>query len=141
VEAASLLDRELSRNQVVLRTDFAKDLPAVIGDKVQLQQVILNLAMNAIEAMRPESNRPRELCIRTRRPTSAGAIVAVEDSGPGLPAGDPEELFAAFYTTKEEGCGIGLSISRTIVEAHGGRLWAFNSGHGAVFQFELPING
>ena len=140
-DAASLLDRELARNQVVLRTEFARDLPAVIGDRVQLQQVILNLAMNAIEAMRQRAEGPRELCIRTARPGSGGVIVAIEDSGPGLPAGDPEQLFAAFYTTKEEGFGIGLSISRTIVEAHGGRLWAFNSGHGAVFQFELPANG
>jgi len=141
VEAASLLDRELSRNHVVLRTELARDLPSVIGDKVQLQQVVLNLAMNAIEAMRQQSDRPRELCIRTVRPGSGGVIVAIEDSGPGLPAGDPEQLFTAFYTTKEEGFGIGLSISRTIVEAHSGRLWAFNSGHGAVFQFELPANG
>jgi C4-dicarboxylate-specific signal transduction histidine kinase len=140
-DAASLLDRELARNQVVLRTEFARDLPAVIGDRVQLQQVILNLTMNAIEAMRQRAEGPRELCIRTARPGSGGVIVAIEDSGPGLPAGDPEQLFAAFYTTKEEGFGIGLSISRTIVEAHGGRLWAFNSGHGAVFQFELPANG
>jgi signal transduction histidine kinase len=113
--------------------------------------VIFNLAMNAIEAMRggttndavrdavPGAARPRQLCIRTVRKERGGAMVAVEDSGPGILAVDPEQLFAAFYTTKEEGFGIGLSISRTIIEAHGGRLWATNSASGAVFQFELPI--
>lgn len=138
-EVVSLLDWELSRNQIILRTDLHEDLPVIRGDRIQLQQVILNLAMNAIEAMHGETRRPRELCIRTERQASGRAVVTIKDSGPGLPVGDPERLFTAFYTTKQEGLGIGLSISRTIVEAHGGRLWASNSGTGAVFQFELPL--
>ena len=137
-EVVSLLDRELFRHQIALKTELSKGLPRVRGDRVQLQQVIFNLAMNAMEAMRGDTGHPRELCIRTMRQDPGGALVAVADSGPGLPAGDPEQLFAAFYTTKPEGFGIGLSISRTIVEAHGGRLWASDSGTGAIFQFELP---
>jgi C4-dicarboxylate-specific signal transduction histidine kinase len=136
-EVVSLLDREMSRNHIVLKMDLARGLPPVAGDPVQLQQVIFNLAMNGIEAMKGESSRPRELHIRTER-QGTGAVVAVEDSGPGLPPGDPELLFTAFYTTKEEGFGIGLSISRTIVEAHGGQLRGANSARGAAFQFELP---
>jgi C4-dicarboxylate-specific signal transduction histidine kinase len=139
-DVASLLERELTSSQVELRTELAKPLPPVTGDRVQLQQVIFNLAMNAIEAMRPAENGVRELCIRTRRTDARTAVVAVEDSGPGIPAGDPEQLFTAFYTTKKEGLGIGLSISRTIVEAHGGRLLAANSGRGAIFQIVLPLS-
>ena len=144
-EVVSLLDRELSRHRVVLQTELAKGLPCVTGDRVQLQQVIFNLAINGIEAMCTEAmgsekGLARELWIRTLRPSRDGVAVVVEDSGPGLPPGDPEQLFTAFYTTKKEGFGIGLSISRTIIEAHGGRLWAGNSGSGAVFQFELPLN-
>jgi C4-dicarboxylate-specific signal transduction histidine kinase len=138
-EVVSLLDRELMRSQVVLRTDLAKGLPSVRGDRVQLQQVIFNLAVNAIEAMGADGAAPRELRIKTSPRGTDGALVAVEDSGPGLPSGDPEQLFAAFFTTKEQGFGIGLSISRSIIEAHGGRLWAANGQRGAVFQFELPV--
>jgi C4-dicarboxylate-specific signal transduction histidine kinase len=138
-EVVTLLDSELSRYQILLRTEMAPGLPSVKGDRVQLQQVIFNLAMNAIEAMGPEPKRPRELYIRTALQASGRAVVAVEDSGPGLPVGDPEQLFTAFFTTKREGFGIGLSISRSIVEAHGGRLWAANSELGAIFQFELPV--
>jgi C4-dicarboxylate-specific signal transduction histidine kinase len=140
MEVVSLLDRELARNQVVLRTQLAKGLPSVRGDRVQLQQVIFNLTVNAIEAMGAESGGPRELLIQTERSGPDDALVTFEDSGPGLPPGDPEQLFAAFFTTRNEGIGIGLSISRTIIEAHGGRLWAANSARGAVFQFELPVH-
>jgi C4-dicarboxylate-specific signal transduction histidine kinase len=138
-EAATLLDRELTRHHVVLRTELMKGLPAVRGDRVQLQQVIFNLAMNAIEAMSGEGRGPREIRLRTEMQGVDGVAITVEDSGPGLPAGDPEELFTAFFTTKQDGLGIGLSISRTIIEAHGGSLWAVNSGRGAVFQFRLPV--
>jgi C4-dicarboxylate-specific signal transduction histidine kinase len=138
-EAGTLLERELARNRVVLRTDLTKGLPAVRGDRVQLQQVIFNLAINAIEAMSEEGRGHRELRIRSEMQGPDGVAIAVEDSGPGLPAGDTERLFAAFFTTKQDGIGIGLSISRTIIEAHGGRLWAANSGRGAVFQFRLPV--
>jgi C4-dicarboxylate-specific signal transduction histidine kinase len=140
IEVVSLLERELVRHQVVLRTELAERLPSVRGDQVQLQQVIFNLAVNAIEAMGAESSGPRELLIQIQLRRSDCAVVTVKDSGPGLPPGDPEQLFAAFFTTRNEGIGIGLSISRTIIEAHGGRLWAENSARGAVFRFELPIH-
>lgn len=139
-EVAALLDRELTRNRVLLRTDLANGLPSVRGDRVQLQQVIMNLAMNAIEAMNGETPGPRELRIRSEIAGVDGVSMVVEDSGPGLPAGDPEQLFTAFFTTKPDGVGIGLSISRTIIEAHGGRLWATDSDRGAVFQFRLPVH-
>jgi C4-dicarboxylate-specific signal transduction histidine kinase len=138
-EAVALLDRDLTRNRVVVKAELAKGLPAVKGDPVQLQQVIFNLAMNAIEAMSGENGRPRGLRIRSEMQGSAAVAMTVEDSGPGLPAGDPEQLFTAFFTTKQDGLGIGLSISRTIIEAHGGSLWATNSQRGAVFQFRLPV--
>jgi C4-dicarboxylate-specific signal transduction histidine kinase len=138
-EAGALLDRELAKNRIAFRTELAKGLPAVRGDRVQLQQVIFNLAINAIEAMSANTQGPRELRIRSEVQGDDGVRIAVEDSGPGLPAGDSEQLFAAFFTTKPEGLGIGLSISRTIIEAHGGRLWATSSGEGAVFQFRLPL--
>ena len=138
-EVGALLDRELTRNRIVFRTELMKGLQSVRGDRIQLQQVIINLAMNAIEAMSGETRGPRELRIRSEMDGSDGVAIAVEDSGPGLPAGDPEELFTAFFTTKPDGFGIGLSISRTIIEAHGGRLWAADSGRGAIFQFRLPV--
>ncbi|PWU00575.1 MAG: hypothetical protein C5B51_24935 [Terriglobia bacterium] len=140
-EVASLLDRELTRNQISLKTEFAKPLPPVLGDRVQLQQVILNLMVNSIEAMSGDAKRARELLIRTEVRGPDNLDVTVADSGPGLPVEDPEQMFTAFFTTKPQGLGMGLSISRTIVEAHGGRLWATNPGHGAEFHFRLPIHG
>ena len=116
-------------------------MPPVQGDRVQLQQVILNLILNAIEAMSGDGEGPRELLITHRaRPRSDGVLVAVRDSGPGLAPAALERLFKAFYTTKPDGLGMGLSICRSIIEAHGGRLWASaNSPRGAVFQFTLPV--
>ena len=106
---------------------------------MQLQQVLLNLILNAIEAMSAVNNRPRELTIISAQGTD-GAVVEVRDSGMGLDQDRAERVFDAFYTTKAEGLGIGLSISRSIVEAHGGRLWAApNQPHGAVFRFSLPV--
>ena len=140
-EAVALLEREISRNRVLLRKRLSGGLPPVRGDRIQLQQVIVNLAMNAIEAMSEgtaEGGARRELQIRSEMEGTDGVTIAVEDSGPGLPNGDPEQMFATFFTTKQSGLGIGLSISRTIVEAHGGRLWATNSARGARFQFRLP---
>jgi signal transduction histidine kinase len=115
-------------------------LPPILGDRVQLQQVILNLIMNAIEAMNEISEGKRELLISTSKAEADGVLVAVSDSGPGLPQADPERVFEAFYTTKSSGLGMGLSICRSIIEAHGGRLWAMpNEPHGAVFFIMLPI--
>jgi len=138
-EVTSLLDGEVSKHKVSLRTELAPDLPAVTGDRVQLQQVLFNVAMNGIEAMASQTARRAELLIRTRQ-LGSGLLISVEDSGPGLPPGDPEQLFTAFYTTKPEGVGIGLAISRTIIEAHGGRMRALNSDSGASFEIELPVD-
>ena len=111
-----------------------------MGDRIQLQQVILNLIINAIDAMNGISDAPRELLVGCAKDDSESVLVAVRDSGPGLDPGSPDRLFQAFYTTKPQGMGLGLAISRSIVEAHGGRLWATaNESRGAVFQFTLPM--
>jgi signal transduction histidine kinase len=164
---------ELNSNGVLLRTKLANDLPLIMGDRIHLQQVILNLVINAIEAMRGVTDAPRELWIssekvgaapdlvdagqETRNPQlstrsvlrslgekgsseQAYILVSVADSGPGLDPNILSRLFDAFYTTKPEGLGMGLTISRSIVEAHGGRLWATaNVPKGALFQFTLPV--
>jgi PAS domain S-box-containing protein len=139
-QVIALAEYELRRNQIVLRTQLADALPCVEGDSVQLQQVLLNLIVNAIEAMSEIRDRPRELTVVSRREGSNAVVAEVRDSGTGLEPGRAERLFQAFYTTKPEGMGIGLSISRSIVEAHGGRLWAEpNAPRGAVFRFSLPV--
>jgi signal transduction histidine kinase len=137
-EVVKLTRNEAARKGVTLRMDLAADLPPVLGDRVQLQQVILNLVMNGVEAMASATGRPRELLIRSRPYESDKALVAVQDSGVGLDGQDLEKIFDAFYTTKPQGMGMGLAISRSIVEDHGGRLWvAPNDGPGATFQFTL----
>src|SRR5262245_18750077 len=137
-EVVKLTRNEAARKGVTLRMDLAADLPPVLGDRVQLQQVILNLVMNGVEAMASAPVRPRELLIRSRPYESDKALVAVQDSGVGLDGQDLEKIFDAFYTTKPQGMGMGLAISRSIVEDHGGRLWvAPNDGPGATFQFTL----
>jgi len=137
-EVIKLTRNEAARKGVALRMDLAADLPPVLGDRVQLQQVILNLVMNGVEAMASASGGPRELLIRSRPYESDKALVAVQDSGVGLDGQDLEKIFDAFYTTKPRGMGMGLAISRSIVEDHGGRLWAApNDGPGATFQFTL----
>jgi len=114
-------------------------VPLILGDRIQLQQVILNLMINAIEAMNEVRDAPRELSITSATDESKRVLVAVRDSGLGLHPGSLDRLFDAFYTTKPQGMGMGLAISRSIVEAHGGRLWVTpNEPHGAVFQFTLP---
>ena len=138
-DIVALAQRELTRTSVSLRTELETALPPVFGDRVQLQQVILNLALNAIEAMSGTTGRARELQIRSER-DGDGVLVTVRDTGPGLPLAQPERIFGAFFTTKPDGLGMGLSISRTIIEAHGGKLWATDAGDGAVFQFRLPIH-
>ncbi len=133
---------EVMKNNVSVQTQLAEGLPLIQGDRVQLQQVILNLILNAVEAMSGVSERSRELLIRTGKDASGGVLVAIQDSGPGLSLESFDRLFDAFYTTKPGGIGMGLSICRSIVEAHGGRLWAARrDGPGASFQFTLPIHG
>ena len=135
----ALTRSELSSNGVSLQTQFAQALPMIEGDRVQLQQVILNLIVNAIEALSGVTGGARELCISTEVHASDGAIVAVRDTGPGLGPATLEQIFDAFYTTKSSGLGMGLSICRSIIEAHAGRIWAeANVPQGATFQFTLP---
>ena len=130
---------ETGKNGVCVQAELADGLPLIRGDRVQLQQVMLNLIINAVEAMTGVSEGPRELLISTAKSETGGVRVAMRDSGPGLAPADLERLFTAFYTTKPKGLGLGLSICRSIVEAHGGRLWASaNAPRGAVFQFALP---
>jgi C4-dicarboxylate-specific signal transduction histidine kinase len=129
-----------TEHSVLVKMQLSEGLPHILGDRVQLQQVILNLIMNAIEAMSEVTEKPRELLISTSKAEADGVLVAVSDSGPGLPQANREHVFEAFYTTKASGLGMGLSICRSIVEAHGGRLWATpNQPHGAVFRMILPI--
>lgn len=151
-EVVAAVHSEVERNQISLQTDLADDLPPLMGDRIQLQQVILNLLVNAIQALSGMSEGPRELCISAYKGNHAKRseykgfakpeeiLIEVRDSGPGLNPDHLNQLFEAFYTTKPQGLGIGLTISRTIVEAHGGRLWAKpNEPRGAVFQFSLPV--
>jgi PAS domain S-box-containing protein len=139
-EAVNLAGSELSNNQVILRTGFASDRPTVCGDRVQLQQVILNLIANAIDAMKSIHQHPRELSISSKATDDGQILITVRDCGTGVEPNVLENVFKAFFTTKKEGMGLGLSISRTIVEAHGGRMWALsNNDQGATFQFTLPM--
>jgi PAS domain S-box-containing protein len=139
-EIVELTRGEAVKNRVAVLMDLADGLPPTEGDRVQLQQVILNLILNGIEAMSGGDAGLRELRIRSRKDGSGGILVAVADTGPGLAEGASEQVFAAFYTTKAAGLGLGLSICRSIVEAHDGRLWASaNEPRGALFQFTLPI--
>ena len=132
----------MTNNKVSVQTQFADGLPFIQGDRVQLQQVMLNLIINAVEAMTEMSEGSRQLLIGTRKEASDELLVTVQDSGPGLSPGRLDNLFDAFYTTKPDGMGMGLSICRSIVEAHGGRLSAgSHDGPGATFQFTLPTHG
>jgi len=138
-EVIALALSELQSNRVTLRSELADDLPPVTGDRIQLQQVILNLLLNASQAMRDVDDRPRQMVIRTGRDEDGHVRVTVQDAGIGFDAQAAEKLFETFYTTKNGGMGIGLSVSRAIVESHGGRIWATpNRGSGATFSFSLP---
>jgi PAS domain S-box-containing protein len=140
-EVIALVRRELISHRVSVRTEFASALPMVLGDRVQLQQVIINLVMNGIEAMQSITDRPRELMIRSSQDETHQVLVSVTDSGVGISAENADRVFNAFFTTKSSGMGMGLSICRSIMEAHGGRLWAtVNVPRGATFQFTLPVN-
>jgi PAS domain S-box-containing protein len=139
LEVIALIRNEMANNGISVRTQLAETLPVIQGDRVQMQQVILNLLINAIEAMSGMSEGPRELLISTRDIETDGVLVAVRDSGPGIAPESVDRLFESFYTTKPTGLGMGLSICRSIIEAHQGRLWASaNTPRGTVFQFTLP---
>jgi C4-dicarboxylate-specific signal transduction histidine kinase len=138
LEVIALTRVEVLKNGVSVRTQLAESLPLIRADRVQLQQVILNLIVNAIEAMSGVGEGARELLISTRKAEPNGVLVGVRDSGPGLAPAFLERVFDAFYTTKSGGLGMGLSICRSIIEAHGGRLWAStNVPHGATFEFTV----
>jgi PAS domain S-box-containing protein len=140
-EVVALSVSDLQRDRVILQSDLGVDLPSVLGDRIQIQQVILNLLRNGSDAMSIVDDRPRELLIKTERDDSAGVRLSVKDSGVGIDSEIEKRLFEAFYTTKGDGMGIGLSVSRAIVEGHQGRLWAIrNQGHGATFLFSIPCN-
>ena len=140
-ETLHLLRRELSLQRVALRLDLAPGLPPVLGDRVQLQQVVINLVMNGVESMAKASERPHQLIIRSRQHDAGEIVVAVQDSGVGIDAEAADRLFVAFFTTKPGGMGMGLSICRSIIEDHDGKLWASgNDGPGATFQFTVPVH-
>jgi PAS domain S-box-containing protein len=137
-EMIVLLRGETTRYSIAVRTELAADLPQVMGDRVQLQQVMMNLIMNSIDAMK-DANGTRELAIKSQRAENEEVVVSVTDSGVGLPPQQTDQIFSAFFTTKPHGTGMGLRISRSIIESHGGRLWAAdNSPRGASFCFTLP---
>jgi C4-dicarboxylate-specific signal transduction histidine kinase len=138
-EVMTLAGDELRKNSVAVQTEFAPDLLPVLGDRVHLQQVVLNLVTNGIEAMSSVEDRPRELIIRTQNDDANQVRVTVRDSGIGLDPQSMERIFDAFYTTKRGGMGMGLSISRSIIQNHGGKLWAVaNEGPGISIQFTIP---
>jgi PAS domain S-box-containing protein len=140
-EVLLLVRAEARRQQITLGTVFGDDVPPVLGDRVQIQQVLLNLVRNSMEAMSAVVDRPRELHVQTQRQAVGGVLVSVQDSGIGLRAEEVEKMFEPFFSTKPGGMGMGLRISRAIVEAHGGQLWAIpNDEHGATFLFTLPTS-
>jgi PAS domain S-box-containing protein len=140
-EVVALVQGQLVSHQVSLRLELASALPMILGDRVQLQQVMINLMMNGMEAMQSITDRPRELVIRSLQDETQQVLVSVADCGGGISAENADRLFNAFFTTKSSGMGMGLSICRSVMEAHSGRLWATaNVPHGATFQFTLPVN-
>jgi C4-dicarboxylate-specific signal transduction histidine kinase len=138
-DVVALVQREVLNHRVSLRLELDSGLPALLGDRVQLQQVLINLVINGIQAMADIGGDSRELRVESHRDSDGHVVVAVQDSGPGIDPESANQLFDAFFTTKAEGMGMGLSICRSIIEAHGGQVWASNNaGHGAIFQFSLP---
>jgi C4-dicarboxylate-specific signal transduction histidine kinase len=141
-EVGALIEGAALRNQVQVEIELDAELPVTMGDRVQLQQVIVNLMLNGIEAMSEVDDRPRRLVVRSQAQDSDELLVAVRDSGVGIDPKNEKRIFDAFFTTKDQGMGMGLSISNSIIEAHGGRLWAnSNSDYGATLQFTLPAEG
>jgi C4-dicarboxylate-specific signal transduction histidine kinase len=139
-QTAALAEAQAARNHVAIELKLAPDSPVVLGDSIQLQQVILNLVMNGIEAMMTINDRPRTLILRSESQSGREIRILVQDSGIGLSEEVKGRLFEPFFTTRTKGMGMGLSISRSIIEAHGGRLWAESNGSvGATFQFNLPV--
>jgi signal transduction histidine kinase len=137
-EMIILLHDKADRTSISIRTELDSGLPLITADRVQLQQVLMNLMLNGIEAMKGANG---ELTITSKRTNDGQLLISVSDSGIGLPIGEGDRIFEAFFTTKEQGTGMGLSISRRIVESHGGHLWASaNTASGATFQFTLPID-
>jgi signal transduction histidine kinase len=135
-----LLRGEATEYSISVRTELAEDLPRVRGDRMQLQQVLMNLMMNSIDAMK-NVDGTREITIQSQRTENGQVLISVSDTGVGLPPQKAEQIFDAFFTTKPHGTGMGLRISRSIIESHGGRLWsAAASGRGAIFQFTLPAS-
>ncbi len=140
-ETIPLVQRELISRQVLLRMELAPALPMIFGDRVQLQQVIINLVMNGIEAMQSVTDRPRELVIQSGQGETHQVLVGVADCGVGISAENADRLFKPFFTTKSSGMGMGLSICRSIIDAHGGRLWATTcEPRGSLFQFTIPAD-
>lgn len=140
LEVTLLMAEEIKKNHISLRNRLPKNLPLVFGDRIQLQQVILNLIVNAVEAMRGVADGERELVVSSANDGPKFLLIKIQDSGQGLEGGNFDHLFDAFHTTKVDGMGMGLTISRSIIEAHGGRLWAKpNAPRGAIFQFTLPL--
>jgi signal transduction histidine kinase len=136
-QMVGLLRGEANRYAVSIRTELAADLPRITADRVQLQQVLMNLMLNGIEAMKDSGGL---LTIKSQAAHDREILISISDTGVGLPVEDTEQIFDAFYTTKPQGSGMGLAISRSIIESHGGRLWATtNDGCGAVFHFALPV--
>jgi signal transduction histidine kinase len=134
-----LVQREVLNHRVSLRLGLARALPIVLGDRVQLQQVTMNLLINGIQAMAAVADRPRELLVRSQQGEGDHVLIEVQDTGVGIAPENMNQLFNAFFTTKQNGMGMGLSICRSIIEAHGGRIWASgNAGPGATFHFTLP---
>jgi signal transduction histidine kinase len=138
-EVIVLIRGEAERDQIKLDIQFAEDMPNVLADRIQLQQVCLNLIVNAIESFKDLRSGPRNLLLSAKKDDSDNLLVTVTDTGAGFDSANSENIFNAFYTTKRDGMGMGLAISRSIIEAHGGRLWASaNIPRGAKFQFTLP---
>lgn len=141
-ETVQLVAGQAARSHVTITTALQPDLPDVSGDRIQLQQVVLNLMMNGIEATSAVSGRKRELFVRSRRDDSGCVNIAIEDTGVGISEEVMARLFEPFFTTRTQGIGMGLAISRSIIESHGGRLWAeARADNGSVFQFTLPRGG